>query len=284
MSSLSLERLLFDSGNPADGPSIGSYLIGAGGNVLTETNVGADYGLDVNVINASLVVSATDFDIRSLNVATDGDHVYIMDSTGTNALDIDASGYITANINGNVTVTATDLDIRDLTHVSDSIKVGDGTDFLAVNADGSINVNLTDDGIADDAADSGNPLKVGSRGYDASSALTALSASGDRADLLSDLYRRVFVNSASNIGQAQAAVTVGTTAVQLTASPLAGRTGLIIQNNGNKSIFVGDSGVTTSDGLEVGKGGSLHLEAGEVIDLYAISTNAGQDVRIFEIG
>ena len=46
---------------------------------------------------------------------------------------------------GTVTVTATDLDIRDLTHASDSVKVGDGTDFLAVNSDGSINVVTVDD-------------------------------------------------------------------------------------------------------------------------------------------
>lgn len=44
----------------------------------------------------------------------------------------------------NITVSATDLDIRDLTHVSDSVKIGDGTDFLAVNTDGSINVKISD--------------------------------------------------------------------------------------------------------------------------------------------
>jgi hypothetical protein len=45
---------------------------------------------------------------------------------------------------GAITVDASDLDIRDLTHASDSVKVGDGTDFLAVNTDGSINVVITD--------------------------------------------------------------------------------------------------------------------------------------------
>lgn len=43
----------------------------------------------------------------------------------------------------NVTVSATDLDIRDLSHTQDSIKVGDGTDFLAINGDGSINANFS---------------------------------------------------------------------------------------------------------------------------------------------
>jgi len=39
-------------------------------------------------------------------------------------------------------VSANDLDIRDLIHTQDSIKVGNGTNFLLVNSDGSINVRL----------------------------------------------------------------------------------------------------------------------------------------------
>lgn len=49
---------------------------------------------------------------------------------------------VTALTTGPVVVTASDFDIRDLTHVSDSVKIGDGTDFLEVNTDGSINVNV----------------------------------------------------------------------------------------------------------------------------------------------
>jgi len=64
---------------------------------------------------------------------------------------------ITATISGDVNVTqgtspwvvsATDLDIRDISHVSDSIKIGDGTDFLAINADGSINAQFTESGYS----------------------------------------------------------------------------------------------------------------------------------------
>ena len=47
-----------------------------------------------------------------------------------------------------ITVTATNLDIRDLSHASDSIKIGDGTDFLAINGDGSINAQFTESGYA----------------------------------------------------------------------------------------------------------------------------------------
>jgi len=52
-----------------------------------------------------------------------------------------------------LTVDAVDLDIRDITHVSDSIKVGDGTDFLAIAADGSIAVTDNGASLTVDAVD-----------------------------------------------------------------------------------------------------------------------------------
>lgn len=70
-------------------------------------------------------VSATDLDIRDLAFATDK---------------VDVSGS-SVSITGSVTVEATDLDIRDLSHTQDSVKIGDGTEFMAVNPDGSINAN-----------------------------------------------------------------------------------------------------------------------------------------------
>lgn len=66
--------------------------------------------------------------------------------TELRATPVPISGTVTATPTGTQVVSATDLDVRDLTHVSDSVKVGDGTDTLAVNADGSINVNATQGG------------------------------------------------------------------------------------------------------------------------------------------
>jgi hypothetical protein len=83
--------------------------------------------LAVNVdgsINA--VVTATNLDIRDLTFATDK---------------VDVSGS-SVSITGSVTVTATDLDIRNLSATQDNVAISDGTDTLAVNADGSINVNV----------------------------------------------------------------------------------------------------------------------------------------------
>jgi hypothetical protein len=59
------------------------------------------------------------------------------DSTGLLSID-DGGGSIT--VDGTVTVTATQLDIDDLNATDDNVAISDGTDTLAVNADGSINV------------------------------------------------------------------------------------------------------------------------------------------------
>lgn len=89
-------KLVFDPADTGNSDFVGSYVLSSNGTKITHTNVSGKDGLDVNIVNASIVV------------------------------------------------TATDLDIRDLSHSQDSIKVGDGTDFLAINADGSI--NITDNG------------------------------------------------------------------------------------------------------------------------------------------
>jgi hypothetical protein len=97
-------------------------------------------------VDGSVTVSATDLDIRDLTHVSDS--VKIGDGTDFLAVAADGSIAVTDNggsltVDGTVTVTATDLDIRDLSHTQDSVKIGDGTDFLAVNADGSINVTAT---------------------------------------------------------------------------------------------------------------------------------------------
>jgi len=276
MSNLSLERLAFDPAAVADGPSIGTYLISASGSVIDDTS-GA---LDVYLANASIVVTATDLDIRDLDSSQD--NVEIQTAAGQ-ALAIDGSGYLTVNQGTSPwVVSATDLDIRDLTHVSDSIKVGDGVDFIAVNSDGSINCNMTDDNIADGAADSGNPLKVGGHAYDQASAWSAVDA-GDRANIAQDLYRRQLVNDAPNVSASATAAEVVATEVLLGAA-IAGRTRILIQNNGDKPVYVGPTGVGITTGLQVGKGSTLALELGESIDLYGIAATAGpHDVRILQL-
>lgn len=120
--------------------------------------VNADGSINITDNGGSLTVDATNLDIRDLVFATDkvdvsGSAVTAvvtatdldirdLDATQDNVAISDGTDTLAVNADGSINsvVTATNLDIRDLTHVSDSVKVGDGTDFLAVNADGSINV------------------------------------------------------------------------------------------------------------------------------------------------
>lgn len=195
----------------------------------------------------------------------------ILDANSSNIAISDGTNTLAVNGDGSIDVVLA---------AGASVQITDGVETLAVNADGSINVNLTDDGVADGAADTGNPLKVGSRAIDG--ALTAID-SGDRADLLSDLYRRIWVNDSCNIAIANTAETVGTTAVELVSSPLAGRKKITIQNRSNDSIYIGDDNtVTSGTGVEIPKKASLTLELGEDIDIWAIGGSAALDVRVLE--
>ena len=128
--------------------------------------INADGSLNTTINNASIVVTATDLDIRDLSATQDN----VAISDGTDSLEVNADGSINTTINngagasavniqdgGNsitvdgtvaiscsVTVTATDLDIRDLSASQDNVAISDGTDTLEVNADGSL--NITDNG------------------------------------------------------------------------------------------------------------------------------------------
>lgn len=84
----------------------------------------------------------------NLDAADDqvGIYGYVNGASGSpTPLNVDASGVVAIQDNGgSITVDANNLDIRDLSHLQDSIKVGDGVDFLEINTDGSINTNLRD--------------------------------------------------------------------------------------------------------------------------------------------
>lgn len=281
-----------------------------------ELNINADGSLDVSFATGSeiqitdgtetllinvdgslnAVVTATDLDVRDLSAAQD--NVAISDGTETLAINVDGSlnavvsatdldirdlAFATDSVDvsgSSVTVSATDLDIRDLTGATDSVNLNDGTNSLSINADGSLNVNLTDDSVADGAADTGNPFKVGGRAV--SGALTAVD-SGDRYDLLGDLYRRTYVNSSRNISMLNSQASVTTAAAEVLATPLAGRREVTIQNEGSQSVYIGSSAlVTAANGIKISKNSSATFEFGEDINIFMIADSGTQDVRFLE--
>ena len=246
---------------------------------------------------------------------------------------------------GSLTVDASDLDIRDLSHTQDSVKIGDGVDFLAVNADGSINVNAdisVSSGAekAEDAAhasgdigqfalavrnDAGGsmvsadgdyaPLQVDSAGrlrtvaqvsldvqYAEDSAhttgdlgmfalsvqddvLASSAGDGDYAAFKTDRWGRLWVNeSHQNLSTNAVSVddTVGGTLIA--ASALSGRKRLMIQNLGNKAIYIGASGVTTSTGIRVASGANAEFMLEEAASLYGIAgTGETHNVRYMQL-
>lgn len=244
-----------------------------------ETNI-----VDMQQLDSAFGATAQTFPISGVRrdadtspVSADGDaHPFVFDADGQ--LKVRAS--VTA------TVEPSDAEfLEDSAHSSGdaglhALAVRQDTLAASVDADGdyaSLKVDsvgrlyvaaAVGGDVADDAADSGNPLKIGSRATNA--ALTALSAANDRADLISDLYRRILVNSSAAIAVKSSAATATDAAAQVLATPLAGRRKVLVQNLGTKSVYLGASDVSTTNGIELLKRTSVELEIGEHVDLYTI--------------
>lgn len=291
-------------------------------------------------------------------IAYDGDSVIVHLRDGAGTAITSTGGALDVNVTNTVTVSATDLDIRDLTHVSDSVKIGDGTDFLAVNADGSINavVTATDLDIrdlssvtdsvtavtqtqfAEDSAhvsgdlgqfmlavrnDAGTsmvsadgdyaPLQVDADGalrvsgsfqldgqYAEDSAhvsgsigiynlsvrsdapAVATSADGDYASQTVDAYNRSWVNTGANVAMTNGAASVTTTSALLVAAA-AGRRKILLQNLGQKAMYIGASGVSTANGVRIASGGNTELEIGPALALHAVAESGTLDVRWLQL-
>lgn len=141
--------------------------------------------------------------------------------------------------------------------------------------------------IADDASDASSlPVKVGTRSE--WGALGVLSADGDRADLVSDKYRRAYVNNGSNIAIANNTVSVDNTvevALRAGVSNLDGRRLIMIQNLSGKEVYIGKTGdATSAKGLVLAARATIQLDLGQDVTLYAKGNSATvQDLRVFEM-
>jgi len=284
-------RLVYDSTTPAKGDSVAAYLR-TGSHALTSTDLGGGVlALDVNVGNDITAECDLDGDYDVSTNPTPDSVGLIVHDRGASPDETDQNQRPTADNPDSDNVDPANVHALD----TNSYLMGwDGSawDRLTRSANG-LEVDVTgftatvdvQGNVADDAADAGDPVKIGFRATDA--ALTALSAADDRADGISDLYRRQWINSSPNISLDHAVVTVGTTAVQLdSGGALGGRRYIRIQNQSAKDIWVGKSTVTTSGataGLLIPRGGSDTIEFGENIPVYAIGEQAGQSVMFMEL-
>jgi hypothetical protein len=158
---------------------------------------------------------------------------------------------------------------------------GNSTDGVSVKITNSLTV--TGDILDDDPDAGAKSIKVGSRSE--WGALSALSADGDRGDLISDKYRRVYVNNGSNIAMRAAAVTAGVAQVELKSggSRLEGRRLLMVQNLSGKEVYIGETGVTSSSGIVLAARASMSLDVGQDVAVFCLGSAAGLNLRVLEL-
>lgn len=246
---------------------------------LTSTTVSGKEALDVNIVSAIMVDLNGFYDV-STNATPDTVGNIMCTRAATPAL-TDQIQRVTAAAAASDAVVAANVHGQD---VNAFAMAYNGTTWDRLLATGGKLQVLADGTVADDGVDAGNPIKVGSRAV--SGALTAVSTSGDRADLLSDLYRRVWVNTAPNIAGSNAAVSVTDTAggTALFASPLAGRRKVRIQNLGLTSIYMGFGTVTAVNGSRLAAGATEDLEMGPDLAFKALASTAVPcDVRVIQL-
>lgn len=302
---ISKDKLIYDGTTPADGDSVAAFLHAT--LKLTSTTIGGTEALDVNVAGSTALgifnedtahisgdkgqqILAVRSDAGGSLVSTDGDY---------SPLSLNAAGEL--RVAADISLISGSDKAEDAAHASGDI----GTYILGVRQD-TLASNTSADGdyeslkldvlgrlwanavvagdVADDAVDSGNPIKVGTRAV--SGVLTAVSATGDRANMISDLYRRTYVNPSANIGGSNAAIPITTTAggTVLFATPLDGRRFGKVQNLGSKAIYVGFGTVTAANGLRIAAGATELLEDfGPDLIYKAIAESGTQDVRVQQV-
>lgn len=260
------DKLVYVTGDVTQGDSVAAFLHAT--LALTSTTIGGIEALDVNIASPLSVTVDLDGDYDVSTNPTPDTVGTILRTRGATPGLADQNESLTGAAASSDAVVAANA------HGMDSNAFGmifNGTTWDRMRGtSGALNV-IPLGGIADDGVDSGNPIKVGSRAV--SGALTAVSTTGDRADLLSDLYRRVWVNTAPNVAGSNAAVTVDDTVggVALFASPLAGRRIVEIQNLGSKEIYMGFGTVTTANGVRISGGATYQTELGPDLALKAIA-------------
>ena len=264
---MSLHRLLFDPANQAESANVGAHILA--GDDGTQIGHVSD-ALKVSLTNASIAVTATDLDIRDLAFATDS---------------VDVSGS-SVSISGTVAVTqstspwvvsATDLDIRDLAFATDSVDVSNSTNVAIVDGGGSITVDAVNLDIRDLTAVSDS---VQAWAHDGAG--TAITSTGGALDV--NVTNTIDLDDdLANTALANESTVIGTTSVAAVTSVLAARKHVKLYNNGNKPIYIGAGTVTAANGFPLFVGGILEARIGAAVAINAISTAAGQDLRILQM-
>ncbi len=160
---------------------------------------------------------------------------------------------------------------------------------LKVNADGELLVDVQVNTGADKAEDSVHASgDVGSYVLSVreDSLTVSTSASGDYQSFKTDANGALWTNvykqaPATHNGWLVTSRSVASTAVTVATTALTDRKTILIQNIGTLPAYIGSSsGVTVSTGIRLSGGAAIELELAAGVDIYAISTLAGTELRV----
>jgi hypothetical protein len=227
---------------------------------------GSEVSLDAATLAAleNITVSATDLDIRDLAFATDK-----VDVTGSE-VSLDSATLAALE---NITVSATDLDIRDLNSATDSVTVIQGTSPWVVSA---TDLDIRDLSALQDSVSANLFDGVGNAISSTAGALDVNIASGTVTTSDAALANTAIKALAESVGTSAAQILDG-------ADELAARKYVMLYNNGNRTVFIGETGVTVTSGFPVFPGSILEARVGAAVDLFMISQSGTQDIRTLQL-
>lgn len=246
--------------NSVERLAVDATLKDGAGTALTSTLVGSDQALDVNVVSG-------------VNVEVDLDHADDSVAIGDGTTIFDAAVQDVAAGAGHAGFAS--MAVHDATLSALGSADGD-FEHLRVDANGALWVAATDLDIRDiDHAT--DDIRLG----DGTTLITGTTVGSDHG---LDVYT---LNDPSTADTAIAtnANTLGVadTAEDVVASPLANRKTLFIYNNGNRTAYIGESGVAAADGFPLSPGSYIELKAGPSVDIEWVSSNTSQELRTLEL-
>ena len=98
--------------------------------------------------------------------------------------------------------------------------------------------------------------------------------------------KRAFVNALERFEVMEfggVSVTTSQVALQVGGAALTNRRGILVQNLGTGSIYVGKTGVLATTGFKIAPESSMWFAASEAVALFAIAASGTQDVRLTEV-
>jgi hypothetical protein len=274
-----IHKLVFDATDAdtiQDSANVGAFLRSADGTLLTHTDVGGKKALDVRVaegINVEVDLDAADDSVAA----------WLSDGAG-NAISSTGGALHISDAGGSITVDATNLDIRDLAFATDKVDVSGSEvslDAATLAALENITVSATDLDIRDlDAATD----SVQSNLFDgAGNAITSTTGFLDVNIAAGSVTTSDAALANTAISAIAETVTTSSAAILDGGDLLSGRKYAFLYNNGNRTVFVGPSGVTTSSGFPIPAGSILEARIGAAVALHMVAASGSQNVRTLQL-